>query len=240
MTQRILRMYLWWSLCTFHLLASQLRVTVSDSRLLLLCLCDDFRALINSLVCWYSDTAFSVVIHKVCGSVSLSVSLCFYLSLSVSLCFSLSVSLSLPVCLSLSLPVCLCLSVSVSVSLSLPPLSLSLSLNACARVCLRVKEERKKKTLAICRTNEKGERWWVGREKQTHRHFYSGGFVWRWFNYDGPRDIDSLQWWRLEKKRKKKKRKKVLINHLQETGVTLTGPHHKNNAIQSLNWWSLI
>ena len=41
--------------------------------------------------------------------------------------------------------------------------------------------------------------------------------------------------------RRKEKRKKVLINHLQEIGVTLTGPHHKNSAIQPCqSYWIYV
>ena len=49
-----LRMYLWWSLRTLYkrLQPCHVRVTVRGFRLLLLCLCDGFRALINSLVRW--------------------------------------------------------------------------------------------------------------------------------------------------------------------------------------------
>ena len=43
--------YLWWSLRTLNSFACRVRVTVGVSDLLLLCLCDVFRALINSLVC---------------------------------------------------------------------------------------------------------------------------------------------------------------------------------------------
>ena len=45
----VLRMYLWWSLCTLYLLACQ--VTYFRRLRSLLCLCDVFRAQINSLVC---------------------------------------------------------------------------------------------------------------------------------------------------------------------------------------------
>ena len=41
-------MCLWWSLCTLHLHACQLRVTVGDSGL-----CCVFWVLINSLMCWF-------------------------------------------------------------------------------------------------------------------------------------------------------------------------------------------
>ena len=40
----------WWSFCTLYLLACQVRFL----RFQLLCLCDIFRALINSLACWFS------------------------------------------------------------------------------------------------------------------------------------------------------------------------------------------
>ena len=43
------RMYLWWSLCTLYLHASQARATAGDWNLCCLCLCDVFWALI---VCW--------------------------------------------------------------------------------------------------------------------------------------------------------------------------------------------
>ena len=45
-------MYLWWSLCTLYLPTCQVRVTIQVTRLksLLLCSCDVFCALINSLV----------------------------------------------------------------------------------------------------------------------------------------------------------------------------------------------
>ena len=56
------RMYLWWSLCAVYLLvctSSGVYVPCTPGeryrrllRILLLCLCDVFRALINSLVCW--------------------------------------------------------------------------------------------------------------------------------------------------------------------------------------------
>ena len=49
-------MYLWWSLCTLNLHACQVRV-----RSLLLCLCDVFWALFNSLVCWFSTDLSSRV-----------------------------------------------------------------------------------------------------------------------------------------------------------------------------------
>ena len=47
-------MYLWWSLCTLYLPTCRVRVTIQVTRVksLLLCSCDVFCALINSLVCW--------------------------------------------------------------------------------------------------------------------------------------------------------------------------------------------
>ena len=50
------RMYLWWSLCTLNLHACQVRV-----RSLLLCLCDIFWLLVNSLACWFSTDLSSRV-----------------------------------------------------------------------------------------------------------------------------------------------------------------------------------
>ena len=47
-------MYNWWSLSTSYLLAIRVRVTVGDSGLCRSSLCDVFRALISSLVCWFS------------------------------------------------------------------------------------------------------------------------------------------------------------------------------------------
>ena len=44
-------MYLWWRLCTLHLHACHMRVTVDNSGLH--CCTYVFQALINSLVCWY-------------------------------------------------------------------------------------------------------------------------------------------------------------------------------------------
>ena len=44
-------MYLWWSLCILHLLACQVSYR-RRFRTLVLCLCDVFRAPVNSLVCW--------------------------------------------------------------------------------------------------------------------------------------------------------------------------------------------
>ena len=48
-----LRMYLWWKYCTLYLLACHVRVTLGTQVFFLLCLWDVFRALINSLVCWF-------------------------------------------------------------------------------------------------------------------------------------------------------------------------------------------
>ena len=47
-----MRMYFWRSLCTLCLLACQVKV-LRRLGSLLLCFCDVFRALINSLVCWF-------------------------------------------------------------------------------------------------------------------------------------------------------------------------------------------
>ena len=104
------KMYVWWSLCTLNLHACQVRVTVVDSGLCLLCLCDVFRALINSLVCYSCLSLYDCLI-KFSQSLSRSV------SLSLPLFFSSSLSLPSP-------PPSLCLLFFPS------PLSHSLILNA--------------------------------------------------------------------------------------------------------------
>ena len=69
----LLWMYFWWSLCTLYLHACQVRVTVGDSvRSLLLCLCDVFRMLINSLICWFCTSALGLVLFQIYMLVSYS------------------------------------------------------------------------------------------------------------------------------------------------------------------------
>ena len=89
----LLCMYLWCSLCTLYLHACQVRVTVyvrlvefmhlvftrmpGESycrrlRSLLLCLCDVFRTLINSLICWFCTSALGLVLFQIHMLVSYS------------------------------------------------------------------------------------------------------------------------------------------------------------------------
>ena len=89
----LLWMYLWWSLCTLYLHACLVRVTVDVPlvefmylvftrmpgesycrrlRSLLLCLCDVFRMLINSLICWFCTSALGLVLFQICMLVSYS------------------------------------------------------------------------------------------------------------------------------------------------------------------------
>ena len=58
-----MRMYPGWSLCTLYLYTCQVRVTVGNTGLCLLYLCYVFRALINSLVCWF----YKVKGMKICS-----------------------------------------------------------------------------------------------------------------------------------------------------------------------------
>ena len=111
-------------------------------RSLLLYLCDVFRALINSLVCWFWSIDNSLIL-SLSSSFSLSLCCCvchqehickkadlclnLYPCVSVCLCLSVCLSLSVSVCLSVCLSVCVCVCLSLSPSLSL---SLSLSLSA--------------------------------------------------------------------------------------------------------------
>ena len=83
--KRVLRMYLWWSSCTLYLLARQTRVTIYKRlRSLLLCLCDVFRALINSLVCWFCTSALGLVLLQI---VIINSSFFLFFSLILSLFF---------------------------------------------------------------------------------------------------------------------------------------------------------
>ena len=89
----LLWMYLWCSLCTLYLHACQVRVTVNVPlmefmylvftrmpgesycrrlRSLLLCLCDVFRTLINSLICWFCTSALGLVLFQIYMLVSYS------------------------------------------------------------------------------------------------------------------------------------------------------------------------
>ena len=88
----ILRMYLWWSLCTLHLHACQVRVcrrlrflllylrylfralinSLVWLRSLLLYLSYLFRALINFLVCWFSTKALGFILFQIHGRTILS------------------------------------------------------------------------------------------------------------------------------------------------------------------------
>ena len=74
MVHRWQRMYLWWSSCTWHLLAHRVRVNVGDSGLCRLCLCGVFWLLILILlVCWFCAGAlglglFQAVSRHIIGS----------------------------------------------------------------------------------------------------------------------------------------------------------------------------
>ena len=56
----ILRMYLWRSLCMLYLLACQMPSQV----FVVVIMCDVFRALINSLVCWFCTGALGLVLFQ--------------------------------------------------------------------------------------------------------------------------------------------------------------------------------
>ena len=56
---RYIGMYLSWSLCILYLHACQVKVAVGDSGLCC-CTCYVFRALINSLVCWFPHSSLKI------------------------------------------------------------------------------------------------------------------------------------------------------------------------------------
>ena len=52
-TVSIMRVYLWWSLCTLCLYSHARWELQQATQVFLMCSCDVFRVLINSLVCWF-------------------------------------------------------------------------------------------------------------------------------------------------------------------------------------------